>query len=105
MAEVVATKGITFKMDSEILDIASSVLREHGYSLSKGMTLFLKNVALTKSVDLPNEKEIDNELLFMKLKEEVPVNVRLKYRMRFANEINDYLNSQKKLEDEKEMAL
>ena len=41
----------------------------------------------------------------MKLKEEVPVNVRLKYRMRFANEINDYLNSQKKLEDEKEMAL
>lgn len=71
MAEVVATKGITFKMDSEILDIASSVLREHGYSLSKGMTLFLKNVALTKSVDLPNEKEIDNELLFMKLKEEI----------------------------------
>lgn len=71
MAEVMATKGITFKMDSEILDIASSVLREHGYSLSKGMTLFLKNVALTKSVDLPNEKEIDNELLFMKLKEEI----------------------------------
>ena len=71
MAEVVATKGITFKMDSEILDIASSVLREHGYSLSKGMTLFLKNVALTKSVDLPNEKEIDNELLFMKLQEEI----------------------------------
>lgn len=54
--------------------------------------------------DVPKWKM--NELeWFMKLKEEVPVNVRLKYRMRFANEINDYLNSQKKLEDEKEMAL
>ena len=43
--------------------------------------------------------------MVMRLKEEIPVNLRLKYRMRFANEVNDYLNSQKKLEDEKEMAL
>ena len=42
---------------------------------------------------------------FMRLKEEVPVNIRLKYRMRFANEINDYLNKQKKLENEKVMVL
>ena len=36
--------------------------------------------------------------------EDVP-NIRLKYRIRFANEVHDYLSNQKKLEDEKEMAL
>ena len=54
--------------------------------------------------DVPKWKMSELEW-FMRLKEEVPVNVRLKYRIRFANEINDYLNGQKKLEDEKEMAL
>ena len=54
--------------------------------------------------DVPKWKMSELEW-FMRLKEEVHGNIRLKYRMRFANEINDYLNSQKKLEDEKEMAL
>ena len=54
--------------------------------------------------DVPKWKMSELEW-FMRLKEEIPVNLRLKYRMRFANEVNDYLNSQKKLEDEKEMAL
>ena len=54
--------------------------------------------------DVPKWKMSELES-FMRLKEEVPTNIRLKYRIRFANEINDYLNSQKKLEDEKEMAL
>lgn len=50
--------------------------------------------------DVPKWKT--NELeWFMRLKEEVPTNIRLKYRIRFANEINDYLNSQKKFENDK----
>ncbi|HEM2792353.1 TPA: antitoxin [Streptococcus suis] len=64
-------KNIAFKMDSETVDAASAVFKANGYSLAKGMTLFLKQVALTKTVDLPSEEEIENELLFMQLKEEV----------------------------------
>ena len=44
--------------------------------------------------DVPKWKMSELEW-FMRLKEEVPTNIRLKYRIRFANEINDYLNSQK----------
>ena len=54
--------------------------------------------------DVPKWKMSELEW-FMRLKKSTCKYKRLKYRMRFANEINDYLNSQKKLEDEKEMAL
>lgn len=66
-----ALKNVAFKMDSTTLDSASEVLKENGYSLSRGVTLFLKSVALTKSVDLPTEDELENEFLFMQLKNEV----------------------------------
>lgn len=66
-----ALKNVAFKMDSTTLDSASEVLKENGYSLSRGVTLFLKSVALTKSVDLPTEEELENEFLFMQLKSEV----------------------------------
>lgn len=64
-------KSVAFKMDSDTLDSASKVLKENGYSLAKGMTLFLKTVALTKSVDLPSEEELENQYLFQQLKSEV----------------------------------
>ncbi|MGU7971114.1 type II toxin-antitoxin system RelB/ParD family antitoxin [Streptococcus suis] len=64
-------KNIAFKMDSETVDAASAVFKANGFSLAKGMTLFLKQVAVTKTVDLPSEEEIENELLFMQLKEEI----------------------------------
>ena len=66
-----ALKNVAFKMDSTTLDSANEVLKENGYSLSRGVTLFLKSVALTKSVDLPTEEELENEFLFMQLKSEV----------------------------------
>lgn len=71
MSKTATLKGVTFKMDSDTLDSASLVLKENGYSLTKGMTLFLKNIAVTKSVDLPSEEELDNKFLFMKLKDEI----------------------------------
>lgn len=64
-------KSVAFKMDSNILDSASAVFKENGYSLTRGMTLFLKNIAVTKTVDLPDEQELDNEMLFLQLKEDV----------------------------------
>lgn len=66
-----ALKNVAFKMDSTTLDSASEVLKENGYSLSRGVTLFLKSIALKKSVDLPTEEELENEFLFMQLKSEV----------------------------------
>lgn len=61
-------KNIAFKMDSETVDAASAVFKANGYSLAKGMTLFLKQVAVTKTVDLPSDEK---ERLFMQLKEEI----------------------------------
>lgn len=71
MSKAAYLKSVAFKMDSDTLDSASKVLKANGYSLAKGMTLFLKNVAITKSVDLPDEEELENEFLFMQLKNEV----------------------------------
>lgn len=64
-------KGVTFKMDAETLDAASKVLKENGYSLTKGMTTFLTSVAITKTVDLPDVEELENEALFKALQKEI----------------------------------
>ena len=71
MSEAVTIKNIAFKADPDVVNSASVILKENGYSLSKALTLFLKNVVLTGSVELPNEREIDNELLFKQLQTEV----------------------------------
>lgn len=71
MSKGATMKGVTFKMDAETLDVASKVLKENGYSLTKGMTTFLTSVAITKTVDLPDAEELENELLFLKLKNEI----------------------------------
>ena len=63
-----ALKNVAFKMDSDTLDLASEVIKENGYNLNKVMRLYLKNVAITKKIDLPTEEELDNEFLFMQLK-------------------------------------
>ncbi|HEM3538426.1 TPA: antitoxin [Streptococcus suis] len=66
-----ALKNVAFKMDSDTLDLASEVIKENGYNLNKVMRLYLKNVAITKKIDLPTEEELDNEFLFVQLKSEV----------------------------------
>ena len=66
-----ALKNVAFKMDSDTLDLASEVIKENGYNLNKVMRLYLKNVAITKKIDLPTGEELDNEFLFMQLKSEV----------------------------------
>lgn len=58
-------KSVAFKMETEIIDAASEVLKKNGYSLRKALMLFLKNIALTETVDLPDEDELENALLFM----------------------------------------
>lgn len=66
-----ALKNVAFKMDSTTLDSASEVLKENGYSLSRGVTLFLKSIALKKSVDLPTEEELEKEAIFYQLQAEI----------------------------------
>lgn len=64
---MVAKKNVAFKIDEEILDSASAILKENGYSLAKGLRAFLTYTAVTKTVTLPDE----NELLFIQLRQEV----------------------------------
>lgn len=67
----VVKKTVAFKIDEEILDSASAVLKENGYNLAKGLRAFLKYTAVTKKVDLPEATDLDNEFLFLQLKQEV----------------------------------
>ena len=64
-------KSVAFKMDSDILDTASAVFKENGYSLTRGLRVFLKSVALTKSVDLPDEEDLEKEFIFRQLQSEI----------------------------------
>ena len=97
LLEILKEKNIINIID----DYTQYVIREESTINGKLIDILI----MTIYAILCGQEDYVNIAYFMKLKEEVPVNVRLKYRMRFANEINDYLNSQKKLEDEKEMAL
>lgn len=75
MSKSVPVKSVSFKTDSDVVDTASAILKANGYTLAKGLTLFLKNVVRTGSVDLPDEQELDNELLFLQLQNEVKESV------------------------------
>ena len=71
MSEITSLKSVAFKMDSSTLDSASEVLKKNGYSLTKGLTLFLKNTAITQTVDLPSEEELEKEAIFNQLQAEI----------------------------------
>ena len=71
MSEAVAIKNVTFKADAEIVDLATKVFKENGYDLSKGLSLFLKNVAIKKELILESEEELEKEIIFLELQKEI----------------------------------
>ncbi|KXT76850.1 type II toxin-antitoxin system RelB/ParD family antitoxin [Streptococcus sp. DD12] len=64
-------KNVSFKIDADLLTTARSILKQNGYTLSKGLTLFLKNVAVREEVPLETEEDLENERLFLQLKNEI----------------------------------
>lgn len=71
MSEVLAIKNVSFKADAAIVDLASEVFKENGYNLSKGLSLFLKNVAVKQEVSLDSEEELEKERIFLELQKEI----------------------------------
>ena len=71
MSEAVAIKNVSFKADAEIVDLATKVCKENGYDLSKGLSLFLKNVAIKKELILESEEELEKEKIFLELQKEI----------------------------------
>lgn len=67
----VALRNVSFKTEPDIVDEATKVFRKKGYSLSKGLSLFLKTVAVEEDVDLPSADELEKEMLFKKLQAEI----------------------------------
>lgn len=66
-----STTNIAFKTDSDIVKEARMVFKEHNYSLTGALRTFLTNVAITGEVNLPSSEELEKEMLFKKLQEEV----------------------------------
>ena len=60
----VALRNVSFKTEPDIVDEATKVFRKKGYSLSKGLSLFLKTVAVEEDVNLPSADELEKEMLF-----------------------------------------
>lgn len=67
----IALRNVSFKTEPEIVDEATKVFKKKGYSLSKGLSLFLKTVALEEDVNLPSADELEKEMLFKKLQAEI----------------------------------
>lgn len=67
----IALRNVSFKTEPEIVDEATKVFRKKGYSLSKGLSLFLKTVAVEEDVNLPSADELEKEMLFKKLQAEI----------------------------------
>lgn len=67
----IALRNVSFKTDPEIVDEATKVFKKKGYSLSKGLSLFLKTVAVEEDVNLPSADELEKEMLFKKLQAEI----------------------------------
>ena len=67
----VALRNVSFKTEPDIVDEATKVFRKKGYSLSKGLSLFLKAVAVEEDVNLPSADELEKEMLFKKLQAEI----------------------------------
>ena len=67
----VALRNVSFKTEPDIVDEATKVFKKKGYSLSKGLSLFLKTVAVEEDVNLPSADELEKEMLFKKLQAEI----------------------------------
>ena len=67
----IALRNVSFKTEPEIVDEATKVFKKKGYSLSKGLSLFLKTVAVEEDVNLPSSDELEKEMLFKKLQAEI----------------------------------
>lgn len=67
----IALRNVSFKTEPEIVDEATKVFKKKGYSLSNGLRLFLKTVALEEDVNLPSTDELEKEMLFKKLQAEI----------------------------------
>lgn len=67
----IALRNVSFKTEPEIVDEATKVFKKKGYSLSKGLSLFLKTVALEEDVNLPSADDLEKEMIFKKLQAEI----------------------------------
>lgn len=75
MSLTATKKLVNFQADRNIADEAKDVLESQNWTMSQALNLFLKNIVVTKKVDLLSEEELEKERLFKELQAEVLKNV------------------------------
>ncbi len=64
-------KIVNFQADRELAEEAKTILEQQNTTMSKAFNLFLKNIVVTKKLNLLTEDELENEQLFKQLQAEV----------------------------------
>ncbi|WP_170243051.1 type II toxin-antitoxin system RelB/ParD family antitoxin [Streptococcus suis] len=75
MVLTVEKKLVNFQSDKLLVEEAKEVLASQNMTMTQALNLFLKNLVVTKKVELKSEDELENERLFNELQEEVLKNV------------------------------
>lgn len=57
-------KIVNFQADRELAEEAKTILEQQNTTMSKAFNLFLKNIVVTKKLNLLTEDELENEQLF-----------------------------------------
>ena len=63
-------KIINFQADRGLVDKAKLILEQQNTTMSKAFNLFLKNIVVTKELNLLTEDELEKEQLFKQLQAE-----------------------------------
>ena len=64
-------RDFKFLTNKELLEQAKINSKEQGTTLSKALDLFVKQVAITRKINLMSEEELEKERLFRQLQTEV----------------------------------
>lgn len=71
VAIIERNRDFKFLTNKELLEQAKINLKKQGTTLSKALDLFVKQVAITREINLMSEEELEKERLFRQLQTEV----------------------------------
>ncbi|WP_170243049.1 type II toxin-antitoxin system RelB/ParD family antitoxin [Streptococcus suis] len=71
MVLTVEKKLVNFQSDKLLVEEAKEVLASQNMTMTQALNLFLKNLVVTKKVELKSEDELEKEQLFKQLQAEI----------------------------------
>ncbi|WP_170243054.1 type II toxin-antitoxin system RelB/ParD family antitoxin [Streptococcus suis] len=71
MVLTVEKKLVNFQSDKLLVEEAKEILASQNMTMTQALNLFLKNLVVTKKVELKSEDELEKEQLFKQLQAEI----------------------------------